>query len=448
MIHKIVLAAVIFLAFLSPSFRVSENLPEMRGEDLIIGAMVIYMALSGSRKRQVGSRDKITKAYVFMGFMVIVSISGSVIFFGEELSFADWMILPLLFRQWVVFRIARSAADGGLKSFCLKIILIACGISAVVGIMQRHNTVGVNEWLTPHYVSGAMTSVSMEMLIIERAEGRVSGTNGDPRHYGYLLVAGIATSLACVLNLTKHSRMKMLSLLVAALAFTSIIYTLSRTTIISLLVVLAGAVYLVFQRRHQLSKVLPTVLVVGAIGVSIYVTITTDAFEDRVLNIDTQSYEYHSYARKRDLVTPFSDAMDNPAIWIIGRGPSKSSLRQSTHNDFGWMFHRFGLPGLGFYVFLLWSALTGSRRLYIAAKTGDDRAVTMAVFLGTLVWLVFSQAESVFKDTQLMVISMFFLGLLYSYHPDRSASSTQAQRMSVRKAPCPRNIIAKPRYSG
>jgi len=153
------------------------------------------------------------------------------------------------------------------------------------------------------------------------------------------------------------------------------------------------------------------ILLFAAITLAMGALYTTQGFDERVL--DTDSYGTSMSARQRDLLHPFSDALDNPIIFLVGRGPSKAVMRTDSHNDFGWYFHRFGLPGLGFYLLLLYYGMKQARLLYRKAASRYEQAVCMASLLVTVNWVFFALAENIFKDSQLMAVNMFFLGLVF-----------------------------------
>jgi hypothetical protein len=427
MITKQILAgAFLLLTVLTPNMRVLPGLPTFRGEDLVVALLLgsgILALLSGGGAR-LTLRDPITRSFRFMAVIVVVSIAGSVLVFGNPLILNDGMILPMLLKYWIVFRLAQSLVDHRSRLFALWAGLIAVTMSAVVGILQYHSLFGVNDWLTPRYIGDQVTNVAVEEEESgETVWSRVVGTHGDPRHFGYMLVAGIGAGVSLLSQrVTKGARL--LSLLAIGVCVVATIYTLSRTAVLSLAVtVLACMVLHARGSGKSGSKTLVLALVLAGLIIGVFEIFSTSGFESRVLDTETDSFDSSAYARHRDLVTPFRDAMKNPMIFLIGRGPSKAVMRTDSHNDFGWYFHRFGLPGLGFYLLLLYRGLSVSYRAYRATPFPGEKAVFMAAFLVAVNWAVFAMAENIFKDPQLMALNMFFVGLLY---PSPSRAHTEA----------------------
>jgi hypothetical protein len=266
---------------------------------------------------------------------------------------------------------------------------------------------------------------------------RVGGTNGDPRHYGYILIVGLAV-YASVFLYARQAMVRYLSVCLAGITIVALIYSASRTaTLAGVVVALAAA--LVYQktspgtgRSYSLLAVLAAVFLGG------YYFFSTSFFNERMFDIESESFEMSADARQRDLKWAFVEALKDPSIFIIGRGPAKSVVRTSGHSDVGWYFYRFGLAGLACYLLLLWLSLMQGYRLLRVSPSGKDRAPPLAALLVAINWCVFLFSENIFKGPQMMALNMFFIGLLFA------APSSKVARASARNGRRPAPDRARP----
>ena len=179
-----------------------------------------------------------------------------------------------------------------------------------------------------------------------------------------------------------------------------------------------GRVALITGGSRGLGRAMALVFSLGVLGFIVNIALTDqaqEAFQERVLQTDTISFESSTHARTRDLKAPFLDALENPAIFLVGRGPAKAAMKTSSHNDFGWYFHRFGLPGLIFYLSILIWGLREAHRRMRRSTNAIDSIVFLSSILIVINWTLFAMAEDIWKDGQIMAINMFFLGLAYAW---------------------------------
>lgn len=438
------LAAITFalLAFLAPPIEVRRYLPALRGEDLVLLVFLCCLCVQPSvciRKLPRGRHDRVTIAFALMLGVAFLSISVSGL--QKSLILNDFMILPMLCKYWLIYMLAQMLSTPATQKWVLWSLLLAISVSALVGILEAHRVGGINGWLSPLYVKGAVKEAMLERSQLGEVDlaFRTGGTHGDPRRYGYLLVVGIAICVSLFLY-TRQRHYRLLHACVAALCLVSLIYTMSRTAVFSagLLTTLG---LLIYQRTQGIDpKTLTLWLCFLALGAGVFFGFMTDAARERLFNTDTGSFQNSAIARKRDFITPFSAALSNPAIILIGKGPSKADTKTSAHNDFAWYFQRFGLAGLAFYLFLLWH---GPKKAYGTLKCGarqDEGAIHLASLLVLVNWLLFAMAEDIFKDPQIMAINMFFLGLIC---PIASPYPKQLQPQRASTSPAPLGPVGR-----
>jgi hypothetical protein len=158
-------------------------------------------------------------------------------------------------------------------------------------------------------------------------------------------------------------------------------------------------------------KMLVGLLIVLALAaVLLLPRIEGTTFEQRVLGPDRYSLDRSSNARVRDFVRPFELAFERPIIWLIGRGPSKAVVRTDSHNDFGWYFYRFGIPGLILYLSLIVFVGKLGLHVYRIAIDPIERVIGATTILLSLNWFTFAMAENMFKQPQLMALNMWLVG--------------------------------------
>jgi hypothetical protein len=429
---------VAILAVMAPDLRVSRSLSVARPEDLVL----VWFVLSGGVRSF--KDDPLVRSFLYMTMVASFAIIGSMVFWGQPVVVNDFMVLPMLAKYWIAFRLGLSITDSRQALRGLWVISLALAASAAVGIMQYHDTMGINTWLTPHYFVRASTLHWMDDgdFLKYSVTSRAVGLQGDPRHFGCTLVMGVAMVMSLFL-VTPARRARGILIVVVVVFLTAMIYTLSRTTLFSLIVVLA--VGLLYMRLARYGGGLALVVLIAALGWMSVSQFGTKSFSERVLDTEAESFQTSLHARQRDLKAPFVDAIDDPLIFIIGRGPSKAVLRTSSHNDFAWYLHRFGLLGLGFYVSLLARGSAKAMAILRAPGAQITRAVGLAGLLVMVNWAVFAMAESMFKNVRIMTLNMLVLGLLMSvrqmsYRDRRAAAAELGHFIRGRKLRSARSV--------
>lgn len=412
-----VLALLTLSIVLSPKFTIRTGFYTPQGADFILAGILAFWIITLPLKRRnqrwaVVLPMNLTIPKILMGmlYMAVISIGVGTIAFQQRLIINDLMILPMIVRYGAIFFIGYYwAKDRTGRRVFLWALLIAIGLSAVVGVLQHYNLVGINDWLTPLYVSKNTRVVGLELVKLGLPGGRVLGTHGDPRHYAYILVVGVGLCMAILLHF-RRGLIRQIAVVILGLSLMSLAFTASRTGVLSVLIVVLVAVWMQGRGNRRISRVIGPLIVALMVLAVAFPAFESQTFEDRVLTLGTTSYNTSLNARIRDLRLPFQRALESPIIWVTGRGPSKAGLRTDSHNDFGWYFYRFGLPGLLLYLSLLVSGFKGSLRGWWDAATPWNKTICLAALLLVANWFTFAMAENIFKDAQLMALNMLLLG--------------------------------------
>lgn len=403
---RTLLILLIFALILSPDFQIAAGLPVVRLDDIIVLFSILIMFVQKIRSgKNVFTFDKLVKPLVVIACVAFFSIIFQELFFERKVVINDIMIFPMVFKYVMIYQMAKRATDEKNILFYLNVYLAVGLVSALVGVMQYHNIAGVNNWLSPIYIKD---EIKVQSLIDQRLMARASGTIGDPRQFGYLLV----TLMAILVTKLLEKRNTWLNLAFAAIVLAALIYTLSRTAVLVVILVASFTIFLnAFYFNKLGSTVKYSVIIIGS-ALFIFTYFGTAGFEERVLDTDSASYEASQYARVRDLKTPVLDVLDNPQYFFFGKGPSKAYLRSSAHSDYGLMLDRYGIIAVAAYIYLLWNAIKISVKTVRYAWSADRRIASLILAAMMLTWGVYSFAEDIFRNSQLMPINMLMLGSL------------------------------------
>jgi hypothetical protein len=420
--------AVLVLGLLSPEYQVAPGLPALRGEDVVLVLFLLFLRPFDWRATPPTPEGRrVGRAFAAMGLLAFASIPASTFLYGTKVILSDFVILPMLFRYYLIFCVGRSLAGPAGREAFLKAALSAFLLCAVVGIVQQFDVFGAAKGLVTRVYGASTAQYAMEGGVLEE---RTGGTHGDGRYFGALVCYGVAVALPVVL-LWPTSRMRLAAGTVLLALLLALLGPMSRTPVSMGACMLVVGVFARY-RRNLARGAIRLLLAAGAVTLIFgqYRAVSksrADTFEDRVFRSDSGSFRNSQGARIRDLLLPFNDALRNPAIFVIGRGPAKSEMRTCSHNDFGWYFHRFGLMGLGFYLLLLYWGLRLAWRRFVRSAEPSEQAIALAGVLVVVGWAVFAGAESVWKDGQVMTVTMFLYGLVH-------APSMPVRGLAVRRA--------------
>lgn len=408
--------AVLFLfliaVFLSPSLEIVSGIYNPRGEDIVLALVVTVWLLTIPRRRitdlHFDSRWNAQLSAILFGmlYVAIISICVGAIVFHQRLIVNDMLIVPMLIRYWLIVQIGTWYGSGQGRAVFFWAFLVSVTILAFVGIFQYFDMFGVNYWLTPIYRDDSLYLLQLQTGV---STVRVVGTVGDPRHYAYLLVVGIGFCIAVVVNhRVPWSRYGALALMLPS--FFALGLTASRTGVLSLVVILLSAFLLLRRTPGRFGRLFSLLIFAAVLLALILPVLQTSAFGTRVLDTESASLDASLSARQRDLIQPFILATREPIIWLTGRGPSKAEIRTNSHNDFGWYFYRFGIPGLALYLLLLTFGTRMSLQAWRLAEDPMARLMSMTSLFAMVNWIVFAMAENIFKHSQLMPLNMVLIG--------------------------------------
>jgi hypothetical protein len=416
-VKQVVLTLVTFAIVLTPEFTLLPGFYKPRGEDfilvLVLPFLVIHLrTLNRPRSEWFFYSSGYVYQKILLGMLVftVISIGVGTIALQQNLILNDWMILPMIARLIAIFIIGQWARELKVYRVFIWILVISLGLSALVGILQYHNLLGINNWFTPLYVHENMRLVGLELVKRGHIGARVVGTHGDARRFGYILVVGIGLCISILTNIRKNAIRWVASVVLIMCMFT-IPYTASRTPFLSAGFVTLVAIYFVGRNTRNISKAIGIIIVILIVFALVFPAFRTESFTTRVLRLDTVSFTHSVTARTRDLREILRHAFRNPIIWLTGRGPSKAAVRTDAHGDIAWYFYRFGLPGLTLYFLLIFNGFKFARQSFSNTEDPWGKTVSMAAFLLVLTWFIFFLVEDIFKDAQIMALNMLLIGV-------------------------------------
>ncbi len=370
--------------------------------------VVVLWAVVTGKVVLVGN-DRITSLMIYLFFTACIAIASSYLFFDTPYDHRDFMILPMIVQYWLVYCFAKSVRDPKLMLYSVKMVSLFVALSALIGMCQKFNIFGVNDWLSPLYVE---REYELWKLREESYYGRSVGTIGDPRHFAFLLGIGIAAATALIFLIKKNRPKWYFSALLFCMA--ALPLSASRTGFAAAILVVFIGLYLlnkISSRRFNKylligGMVFPTLFI-------FYLDVVPQGSTDRLFQTDTDSFQSSLAGRQRDNLEPYVRALNEPLILITGRGPAKSIFPGSEHSDLGWMTLHFGLFGLACYLGILYrSYQTGIKRYQRRGTSLEEHVFAMFSLMLLGNWAFFALAESIFKLNQLMSINMFTLGVL------------------------------------
>lgn len=430
---KVFLFLFVACAVLAPPIQIASGLPTLRAEIFVV---LLAVALGRCNLVFTGRIPKLLMAFFVIA---VVAIASSYTVFGIPFNGSDFSVFPMLVQYWLAYCFASSFSDREGRRLVVTAVAVFIAVSALIGIWQKLNLYGINDWLTPMYVAkNDIGEFVLKSLRGGQPWARSVGTVGDPRHFACLQAVGVGASVSLMLGKKARGGVLLLAVTVLAFCLLGMIFSVSRTGFMAIFLQLAIGVFLYVRKTGNM--VVP--LVGGIVFVIVLVTnwskFATESESERLLMGGGKMVESSGYARIRDFKEPFVKSLDNPLILVTGMGPAKAVLPGSEHNEIGWVTLRYGLGGLFVYASIVFWSARRSLRFYRVARTGDEGRAAMFFVLALSVWCLYAMAESIFKLPQVMSINMLVVGMIFGF---KGNTSRQPKRVAQRRRR-PRRVSA------
>jgi O-antigen ligase len=403
-----VIIPLLIVAILFPSIRFSSELPAIRLElVIIIIAWALFILGHLAAGKPLRLRWNPTNKWFFLfGACILASMAYAAFVHGYYPIVRDFWEFGKLIEYFLIFALVASLnipPEHMQKYYIISLIIFLC--SAAFGFAQYFNLFDINSWLMPYYAP-------TKAYYITKA-GRIVGATSNPNVFGAAMVLAASLALTGALWLKGRS-IKLFSWAALGVFSLAIVFTLSRTALVCLLVIVAFIALYKYTMHFGFKKVVRlVVLVIPVLLVIAFI----------LLQLAPERF-FFRMGRGMDLGTDTSwqarQVMWQSAIdsWkqspFLGWGPGKETMTASPHNDWLLLLRRYGT--LGVLVFVLW--FVGVYRTLSSIERGTKNSYTetfCAALQATLVaYAIFMIPLSVYHDLQVMPILLIFLGLAYT----------------------------------
>jgi hypothetical protein len=399
--------SLVALSILTPSITLSSSLPAVRLDFIFvflswtfIGLRQLLMGISISEFNY-----PIYKWFIFLGTTIYISTIYGAVVKDQPLLGVDFLELLKVFQYFLTFAlIARFQIS--IKTFKRIYILtfITFVLSSIFAFFEHLNIFGINQWLTPFYVSTQLDTVL--------AQSRITGTTSNPNEFGALMVLAISLAFSGGIIFTEK-KLRILCWLMFPVFFYTLFLTASRSALIAFFVSTVSIILMLMVTKglfYGFWRIVGFIIICSALAVIAF-KFSTEEMLMRFFQLEAVDRVTSLQARQENWITHI--AYWKQSYWF-GWGPAKATMSTIVDSEWIYLLRRYGIIGLsiflGFYG-SLFSALTRVRKI-----KGIETITAFSIALqGTLLgYAVYMMAAPVYHALQLMPILLLFLGLAYS----------------------------------
>ena len=391
------------------------GLVTLRPEEVIVLALLPAI-ISTLRARL----NRIDLIFGFLGLSCVISTAWGQIN-GISFNARNLMELVELGKHWLFFRVAFRGWTESDRRHVVSWILGSLAVSAMVGIVQRFNWLGVGTWTRNIY--GGST---------HRDKARVFGTMRSPNYFGMTIGA---TFLALIIGTWRQFQRKLKLVVLGGLSLFVVFLTASRTSFvtaaISLMVMTGlssgwqGHSPLRFRFGRSLIRLLPAILIGGILVISL-----RGAVRSVQSMSPSEAWNYQQRGPVQTMVFRLGQASAGlevrKALWlqhlegfssspIVGLGPAKGTFSTIGHSGYVLILQRYGVIGLALF---LWLWLTVLRASWSVLHQYPSQSATWGMALAlvgiTVRYLAGNFLMDVFYHIQLMSLFWMLVGMVYS----------------------------------
>jgi O-antigen ligase len=407
-----VVPMLLIITILSPYIRLPGDIPDVRPEFLIVlvasGLLFLGCLAKGTPIRL--RHFPVYKWFGLFAFLIFLTMAYAATFKAQPISGRDFWELVKVILYFLIFALVvnQKLTPTSLERY-YKLVLLVFIISAFFGFLQYFDFANINELVSPYYAPTQMKSL---------LSGRITGTTGNPNEFGALMVLATSLALSGLLFLKEKRKLRLLCLDSFPVFALALVLTLSRSSLISLLIAVATILFLFLQQkglRPRVKRLLNFVLLSCIIGACILQILPEKAFY-RYGQIATFTQAESWRGRVENWKTHFAIWLESP--WF-GWGPGKATMGTIVDNEWLLLLRRYGIVGLVVFLCFFGSLFFGLSRIRKAHS--DPLVVALTVALqGTFVGYAFYMfLAAVYHSMQLMSIFILLLGLAYSQYEPR-----------------------------
>jgi O-antigen ligase len=399
--------------------------------------VLLLFPLIISRLRQ--AWNWIDLCFLLLGISTLISLLWGFFFLSVPIQpLRDGMELVKLFVYWLFFRLGIYVWKERDLRYIMHWLFLAIGLAIIIGFIQQYDFMG----------SALITKIiyGFGSVHIYRPS-RIIGTMRDPNIFAILMVTGFALAAGS----WKWYRPRILLILIGAGCVANIVFTVSRTAILALLITLGVILFFHFIRLwwNYRWRLLPIGLIFMLLATGMgFKAVELVTHEFRSIG-EKSPADRLAYARQSpvnllmvrfSLVSDFSRLERWQESWgifqespVVGWGPGEAIHTAVVDSEYLLFARRYGLIGLALYFFWYSQVL----RIFIRVrKQCSDDSVVFGISLSVLAILLAYLVSNVFLTTfyvlQFMSIFWLLVGISYSallFRIDEQPIHTQSHKV-------------------
>lgn len=407
---KFCLYSIVFLLFLTPSFKLVEFLPKVRLEELFIVFIVSVLWVRVIYKKYVllAFNNLVIFLLIFCFLIAFSILNGT--FRGYQTSIFDFNQFIMVFKYGMIYTMALTFYYLNRENKVemirfLHFIFFMASLLFLIVIQQYFNLFGLNE----AYIR-FVAPTQFDTLVDGYAHPRPVGMIGNPNELGFFFVMVGLLALFILFN----RGFKMAYLLVFIMQIAGVFLTLSRTSLIAFAVGAAIIIVLtLMSSKMEIKKYFRILILISILSlVTIYVISYTD-FLDRIW---WRFSEIFNLANSTSWNARLNNWSENLDIFmkhvVLGVGPlSRAILQHAADNEWLLLLRSYGIIGTvavcGIFLYIAFTSMLSFRGLIISIVLAGGIYMISSVFFHSLVLMPFFLILAAINNraTKVMVVT-------------------------------------------
>jgi hypothetical protein len=407
---KICLYSIIFLLFLTPSFKLVESLPKVRLEEIfIIFILLVFLIRVIYRKYILLAFNSTIGLLVIFCFLIGFSILNGTVQ-GYQTSIFDFNQFIMVFKYGVIYTVALTfyylnKDNANEMNALLHFIFFMAFLLFLIVIQQYFNLFGLNEAYV-HFIA----PTQFDTLVDGYSHPRPVGMIGNPNELGFFFVMVGLLALFILFN----RKFKLVYLVILILQIAGVFLTLSRTSLIAFVVgALIVLVSTMISRKNDVKKfVRILILFLILFLVTIYVVSSTD-FLDQIWWRFSEIFNLENSTSWNARLNNWSENMEIFLKHVVlGVGPlSRAILQHAADNEWLLLLRSYGVIGTIavslIFIYLSWVSKLSFKGLIVSIVFAGGVYMISSVFFQSLVLMPFFLILAAINNsvTKVMVVT-------------------------------------------
>jgi len=397
-LNDLLIVLVAFIILLPP-IRISNSVPEIRFEELIYYLFFFTAIILIIIKKKIIINNFLVYILLYIIGSMFLSAIYSQLILGIGFTINDSFEFVKIIKYLVILILLSNLSyrETFIKKFII-IIIFSITLSAIIGIMQYLNLFNINSHITPLFTISQLSNI----------DNRIIGTTANPNDFGIFLISGIILTQN---QLMVNKKKKLLYLLAIIIMLFAVILTVSRTTIISLIIAELVFLFLVFSKENFSKKGLIFIIIFSFIVAIIIIKYASDYFITRMSSGININEDMSFFLRVISWEKNINIWLKSP---IFGWGPAKGIHISFVDNEYILILRRYGIVGIFGYLAFYFVPLFEMSKVNFNKLIDCEKVLigTMKVML--IVFLIFNITIVTFKNIQLMDLWMIMISIFYS----------------------------------